>query len=229
MDIGRSRIPLSAKSRAVQCQIPSLLHAARVYARRETRTDWPCRFACIRNRSAPADQAPLGIGSHFTNQLCWMELSSKQTTGRLGWLFGIKVEHILHTGDIKYRSLPECTTSCGATARSSSAQTPADRLARQPFMFRPLDHLTRPANRASSASYGLRDGFEQTVATSNAVSLQDSLRAAPGRASSLGARSRLPSTKRRLVSRPWTPQPRYWPRSPRRRSPRRQPAEFALV
>jgi non-homologous end joining protein Ku len=46
---------------------------------------------------------------------------------------------------------------------------------------------------------GLAGGLEQTVATSNAVSLPDSLRTAPGRASSLRASSRLPSTKRRLV------------------------------
>ena len=37
------------------------------------------------------------------------------------------------------------------------------------------------------------------VATSNAVSLPDSLRSASGRAASLSARSMLPSTKRHLV------------------------------
>lgn len=42
-------------------------------------------------------------------------------------------------------------------------------------------------------------GFEQAVATSSAYSLPVSLRSAPGRGSSLSARSRLPSTNRRLV------------------------------
>ena len=42
-------------------------------------------------------------------------------------------------------------------------------------------------------------GLEQAVATSRASSLPVSLRSAPGRGSSLSARSRLPSTKRRLV------------------------------
>src|SRR6266481_4993208 len=42
-------------------------------------------------------------------------------------------------------------------------------------------------------------GFAQAVATSKASSLPVSLRSAPGRGSSLNARSRLPSTKRRLV------------------------------
>src|SRR5689334_8431365 len=44
-------------------------------------------------------------------------------------------------------------------------------------------------------------GLEQAVATSSASSWPESLRAAPGRAPSLSARSRLPSTKRRLVRR----------------------------
>src|SRR6266850_4518823 len=42
-------------------------------------------------------------------------------------------------------------------------------------------------------------GLAQAVATSRASSLPVSLRSAPGRGSSLSARSRLPSTKRRLV------------------------------
>jgi DNA polymerase III epsilon subunit-like protein len=42
-------------------------------------------------------------------------------------------------------------------------------------------------------------GFAQAVATSKASSLPESLRSAPGRGSSFSARSRLPSTKRRLV------------------------------
>src|SRR6476620_8228181 len=42
-------------------------------------------------------------------------------------------------------------------------------------------------------------GLAQAVATNKASSLPVSLRSAPGRGSSLSARSRLPSTKRRLV------------------------------
>src|ERR1700675_3975439 len=42
-------------------------------------------------------------------------------------------------------------------------------------------------------------GFAQAVATGKASSLPVSLRSAPGRGSSLSARSRLPCTKRRLV------------------------------
>src|SRR5450631_2918096 len=56
-----------------------------------------------------------------------------------------------------------------------------------------------PASRSSVHRLRPSGGLEQTVATSNAVSLPDSLRGAPGRASSLSASSRLPSTKRRLV------------------------------
>src|SRR5450759_2052363 len=44
-------------------------------------------------------------------------------------------------------------------------------------------------------------GFAQAVATSKASSLPVSLRSAPGRGSSLSARSRLPSTKRRFRAR----------------------------
>src|SRR5450631_4089720 len=56
-----------------------------------------------------------------------------------------------------------------------------------------------PASRSSVHRLRPSGGLEQTVATSNAVSLPDSLRGAPGRASSLSASSRLPSTNRRLV------------------------------
>ena len=104
-------------------------------------------------------------------------------------------------GRHSYRSLPECTTSCGATASGIVlGQTPADRLARQPFMFHDqLDHLTgQQIERPALTAFGWV--LEQTVATSNAVSLQDSLRAAPGRASSAQCEDQgWPSTKRRLV------------------------------
>ena len=56
-----------------------------------------------------------------------------------------------------------------------------------------------PARRSSVQRFRPFGGLEQAVATSNAVSLPDSLRGVPGRVSSLSASSRLPSTKRRLV------------------------------
>jgi hypothetical protein len=55
------------------------------------------------------------------------------------------------------------------------------------------------ASRSNVRRFRPRGGSEQAVATSGAVSLPDSLRAAPGRGSSVSASSRLPSTKRRLV------------------------------
>jgi hypothetical protein len=56
-----------------------------------------------------------------------------------------------------------------------------------------------PASKSSVQRARPAGGFEQTVATSRASSLPVSLRSAPGRGSSLSARSRLPSTNRRLV------------------------------
>src|SRR6202795_3034787 len=56
-----------------------------------------------------------------------------------------------------------------------------------------------PANSSSVQRAQPSGGLAQAVATSKASSLPVSLRSAPGRGSSLSARSRLPSTKRRLV------------------------------
>ena len=56
-----------------------------------------------------------------------------------------------------------------------------------------------PASSSSVQRARPAGGFEQAVATSRASSLPVSLRSAPGRGSSLSARSRLPSTNRRLV------------------------------
>src|SRR3954452_23291304 len=56
-----------------------------------------------------------------------------------------------------------------------------------------------PASRSSVQRLRPAGGLEQAAATSSAVAFPDSLRAAPGRGSSLRAASRLPSTKRRLV------------------------------
>src|SRR5262249_32716604 len=56
-----------------------------------------------------------------------------------------------------------------------------------------------PASNSSVQRARPSGGLEQAVATSSASSLPESLRVAPGRGSSLSAKSRLPSTKRRLV------------------------------
>src|SRR5215213_8148459 len=56
-----------------------------------------------------------------------------------------------------------------------------------------------PARSSSVQRARPKGGFAQAVATSSASSGPESLRAAPGRGSSLRARSKLPSTKRRLV------------------------------
>src|SRR6266852_9119844 len=56
-----------------------------------------------------------------------------------------------------------------------------------------------PASRSRVQRARPSGGLEQAVATSRASCLPESLRPAPGRGSSRSARSRLPSTKRRLV------------------------------
>ena len=62
-----------------------------------------------------------------------------------------------------------------------------------------MSRTISPARSSSVQRAPTAGGLEQAVATSSASSLPDSLRAAPGRGSSLSAGSRLPSTKRRLV------------------------------
>src|ERR1700730_5375091 len=92
----------------------------------------------------------------FTNQLCWAFFETKPLTPGIG-LFGLKVEELLHTGDISYRSLPECTTSCGATA-SGRPRPDAGGPSRATALHAPsVGPSDRPADRASSA-YGLRVG-----------------------------------------------------------------------
>src|ERR1700722_11632140 len=59
--------------------------------------------------------------------------------------------------------------------------------------------IIAPASSSSVQRARPSGGLAQAVATSMASSLPVSLRSAPGRGSSLSARSRLPSTKRRLV------------------------------
>src|SRR6202522_602191 len=63
----------------------------------------------------------------------------------------------------------------------------------------PVSLTMASAKRSSVQRARPSGGFAQAVATSKASSLPVSLRSAPGRGSSLSARSRLPSTKRRLV------------------------------
>jgi hypothetical protein len=55
------------------------------------------------------------------------------------------------------------------------------------------------ARRGRDRQTGLADQLGRAFVEANTVSMPDSLRAAPGRGSSLGASSRLPSTKRRLA------------------------------
>lgn len=59
--------------------------------------------------------------------------------------------------------------------------------------------LTIARAKSSSVQRARPSGDSQAVATNRASSLSVSLRSAPGRGSSLSARSRLASTKRRLV------------------------------
>ena len=121
-----------------------------------------------------ADHRPLGIGR-----------------------FGIEVEHVFHAGDIFAIDLGDAPHVPAPRLETVLGQPPAHRLARQALVIGELDHrvgqqLQRPAGAA-------RRRLAQAVATSRASSLPVSFRSAPGRCSSLSARSRLPSTKRRLV------------------------------
>jgi hypothetical protein len=90
-----------------------------------------------------------------------------------------------------------------------------------------LDHsvgqqLQRPAGAACG-------GLAQAVATSKASSLPVSLRSAPGRGSSLSARSRLPSTKRRWSGTRWNRRPPRCGQSPHRYCLRPPPAISELT
>src|ERR1700751_5204310 len=111
--------------------------------------------------------------------------------------FAIEIKHVLHPGDVFAIDLRNAPHVFAPGFEVIFGQTPPNRLVRQALVFGEFDHracqqLKRPAG---TALWGLA----QAVATSKASSLPVSLRSAPGRGSSLSARSRLPSTKRRLV------------------------------
>jgi hypothetical protein len=76
-------------------------------------------------------------------------------------------------------------------------QTPAYRLARQLFVLRQPDH--RAGQKFECPAFTSFRRARADRCHPPAVSLPDGLRVAPGRAPSLSARSRLPSTKRCLV------------------------------
>ena len=79
--------------------------------------------------------------AYFTNQLCRTFIEANHRASGIG-LFGIKVEHILHTGDIStvhFRNTPHLAEP---RLQVVLGQSTTYRLARQPFMVSQLHHLT---------------------------------------------------------------------------------------
>src|SRR5437899_2062986 len=114
--------------------------------------------------------------------------------GRLG----VEVEDILHAGDVFAIDLRNAPHVLAPGLEAIFGQAPPNGLVRQALVFG--ERLTiAPASRSSVQRARPSGGLAQAVATSRASSLTVSLRSAPGRGSSLSARSRLPSTKRRLI------------------------------
>ena len=138
-----------------------------------------------------------GIGWR-TSPMSWIGLSSKQTTGRFGiGRLGIEIEHVLHAGDVFGIDLRNAPHVLAPGLEIVLGEPPAHRLARQ--LSCSVSLTISPASSSRVQRARPAGGLEQAVATSRASSLPVSLRAAPGRGSSLSAASRLPSTKRRLV------------------------------
>lgn len=133
--------------------------------------------------------------------------------GRLG----IEVEHVLHAGDVFAVDLQNAPHVFAPGLRPFSA-----RRRRTVSCDRLLCSVSLICAAASSLSiqrvrpFG---GLAQAVATSKASSLPVSLRSAPEGISSLSARSRLPSTKRRLVRYTVEPHAGLFPRQPAFGSP----------
>src|ERR1700732_702714 len=111
--------------------------------------------------------------------------------------FGIEVEHVFHAGDVFAIDLRNAPHVLAPGLEVIVGQAPSNRLVRQALVFGELDH--RACSSSSVQRARPSGGLVQAVATSKASSLPVSLRFAPGRGSSLSARSKLPSTKRRLV------------------------------
>ena len=169
-----------AKSRANPL-VRHLRYGATTYARRETQTDWSCRCAYIRNRTARADPAPPGLACASSPINC-VGLSSKLNHRTPGIVhFGIKVEHILHTGDME-ATAP--TSRIHHILRSQRLQVKSSARRRRIVSRAAALHAPsagpsdRSADRASSA-YGLRAGSSKPSPPPVAPSpLPDSLRAA---------------------------------------------------
>src|SRR4051794_35208795 len=132
----------------------------------------------------------------FADQLRRALVETDDRPLRVGRL-GIQVKHILHSRDIFAVDLRNAPHVTSPRLEVVLGQTPPDRLARHRAWS--VSRTISPASRSSVQRLRPAGGLEQAAATSSAVSFPDSLRAAPGRASSLRAASRLPSTKRRLV------------------------------
>src|SRR3979409_1820340 len=111
--------------------------------------------------------------------------------------FGIEVEYVFHAGDIFAIDLWNAPHILTPGFETVFGQPPAHRFVRQTLVIGKLDH--RPGQKLQRPAGATPGGLAQAVATNRASSLPVSLRSAPGRGSSLSARSRLPSTKRRLV------------------------------
>src|ERR1700693_4331767 len=109
--------------------------------------------------------------------------------------FGIEVEYVLHAGDVFAIDLRNASLRQGLRSFSARRRrtVSCDRLLCSASL------TIAPASSSSVQRARPSGGLAQAVATSKASSLPVSLRSAPGRGSSLSARSRLPSTKRRLV------------------------------
>ena len=144
--------------------------------------------------------------AHLADQLDGGLVEANQRPGGIRHL-GVEIEHVLHAGDERRASIGRATYSPSTWGmhhmslrhglRSFSASR---RRTVSPDRLSCSVSLTIVS--ASSVSVQrLRPvgGLAHAVATSRASSLPVSLRSAPGRGSSLKARSRLPSTKRRLV------------------------------
>src|SRR4051812_1627548 len=110
---------------------------------------------------------------------------------------GVEIKHVLHAGDVFAVDQRNAPHVLAPGLEAILGQAPPNGLVRQAPVFGELDHRTASRSRVQRARPS--GGLAQAVATSRASSLTVSLRFAPGRGSSLSARSRLPSTKRRLI------------------------------
>ena len=78
--------------------------------------------------------------AYLTDQLCRTFVEANHRTPGIG-LFGIKIEHFLHPGDISAVHLRNAPHLAEPGLQVVLGQPPAYRLTRQSFMLRQLDHL----------------------------------------------------------------------------------------